>query len=171
MTPNLHIARGDDFESPKLSARLPSPLSGIASAEWSNFVNALVTQRLGDVSASNGLGWFEMRPRRLADLGIMSNLRRVSNKVNRQVYEGDFVLPLTMRKFLENPVIQYNTLVKSVIDHFDTHVNELKLPDDVSRSGALAILHRAGPGGLKTWSTGKRFDDTISLFNRSNGIF
>lgn len=171
------IARGDDLTLPPFATSIPSPIDGVNADAWSRFVRALATKvvngvpaarDLREVSPSGGLGWFEMRPRRLADLGLVTNLRRSTTPGGRQVWEGDFVLPLTRKRFLDNPVVQYNALVRSVTDHL-AHVGDL--PAGVSMSGALAILHRAGPGALRTWPSGKQFDDTLHLFHHANQIF
>ena len=44
--------------------------------------------------------------------------------------------------------------------------------ENITLSGALAILHRCGPNGLKSWSDeSARFPMTVALFERTNGIF
>ncbi len=166
MVATNYIARGDeglDFQI----ASLPSPIRSADSPSWSRFVRALSTKDLDHVSTDGSLGCFEMRPRRLGDIGIMTNLRR-GQDTNRAVWEGNFVLPLTKDRFLDSPVVQYNALVLSVTDH-DLTLKDL--PEGVTRSGALAILHQAGPWGLSSWRKGNRREDTILLFNHTNGIF
>jgi hypothetical protein len=44
-------------------------------------------------------------------------------------------------------------------------------PDGMTLSGLLALLHKAGPKGLASWNTGKRFPQTEQLVDSVNGIF
>lgn len=167
----LMIARGDE---PALRATPPlrSPLKGVADAAWTAFVRACATQELGTVSSSNGYGYFEMKPRRLADLGLMSDLRstiRYIGDKEHRVWEGDFVAPLTADLFLGNPIVQFNAFATS-IEKYDAILADEPSPPDLSRSGQLAILHRAGPGGLRSW-TKHQFPSTVELVQRANGIF
>jgi hypothetical protein len=49
---------------------------------------------------------------------------------------------------------------------------EILQPLGVSVSGALAILHRAGPSALSKWAgTEGLFDTTRELFRAANGVF
>lgn len=166
MVAALHIAKGDSFPIPNHSS-IPSPIECATDDQWSRFVAAMTVQGLGDVSESGGLGWFAMRPKRLEDLGVMTNLRRVRTATGRHVFEGDFILPVTETRFLTSPVIQFNILVKSVASHLRAIPS---LPDGVSLSGALALLHKS-TGGLRSWTEGRLFDDTAILFTRANAIF
>lgn len=161
-----YIARGD---VPALTGAIPSPLLYATASQWSNFVRALVVQELRDDTTA-GFGLFALRPRRLEDLGIMTNLRRVGEDENgRPLWDGDFILPLTRDRFLMSYLAQYNALVKSVVAHA---ANATKLPKNMTTSGALAILHHAGgPWGLKSWVKGNRRKDTAELFDRTNGLF
>lgn len=164
-----YIARGD---TPALKIPIVSPLPDVPVDKWLNFIQALSVQGFHE-ETSNGLGRFAMRPRRLGDLHIMTNLRRAPDATGRQVWDGDFVPPLTREQFLANREKQRDTLVRSVLLHASEELGrDLKvLPKGVSRSGALAILHAGGPGALKTWNEKPRFDHAANLFARANGIF
>ncbi len=154
---------------------LKSEVPDITDAAWTDFVMALRTAALGAVSASNALGMFEMKPRRLGDLGLMRNLRCQRSPTGRLVWVGDFVAPMTQRTFLDKADAQYRAFCDSMLGYVK-HINEL-LPaegvdDDTTLSGALAILHRCGPSGLRTWNDeAERFSDTVTLYERANGIF
>lgn len=159
------IARGD-APSPRAIPPIHSPLSGVPDAAWTRLVCTLETAPLRHISESNGLGCYEMRPRRLGDLGLMTDLH-IARRGKRQIWEGTFVPPLTQIAFLANPILQYSALAESIA-RYDVNLNDL--PEGVSRSGALAILHRAGPSGLTSWMR-TRIPSTERLFERTNEIF
>lgn len=148
---------------------LQSPLAGVSASVWSAFVRALDTQAIGAVSASGGYGSFDLRPRRLAELGYMQDLRS-TDRNGRTIQVGAFVHPFTEAKLLVDPILQYRILVTS-IKGYDAELTagEVTKPAAVSRSGALAILHRGGRGALRTWP--KLFSDTQALYDATKGLF
>ena len=159
------IARGDASGAPRLH---DSPIEGVTPIAWTKLVRTLSTQPLNAIAVSGALGSYEMRPRRLADLGLMTGVRRVERGGVR-VWRGTFVLPLTEAAFLRDKDVQYDVLVRSVLDHLS--IAEAR-PDGVTLSGALALLHRAGPEVLRTWGVAApQFDSTARVFERANGIF
>jgi hypothetical protein len=155
----------------------PSEIPGVSDQEWTAFVRVMKVADLGAVGDSNELGMFALRPRRLGDFGIMKGLkltRLPSSK--RMAWTGDFE-NTTQKKFLKDAKAQYDAFTRSMRDYV-THVfdgsilPEGQIPDGATLSGALAILHRCGPSGLKTWGDeSRRFADTITLFEKANGIF
>ena len=161
---NSLLAKGD---IPTTNTLIKSVLNGVSDETWTEFVHALSTQDLSTISDSNSYGCFEMRPRRLADLGLMVELKR-TKKGKREVYEGVFTTPLTKQKFLSNPIVQYNAFASS-IEKFDANLPDV-LPKGLSRSGALAVLHRAGPSALKAWERNK-MPSTVAFLQRANKIF
>lgn len=150
-------------------AILRSPLEGVPDEAWSTFVSASLTSKFDAVSPSNHLGAFELTPRRLADLGLLKGLKRMqSKKSGRSIWVGKFVPPMTDKDFLKNPQIQFAVFKASMVDYSRRiSVGEIQMPSGVSLSGALAILHRAGPSGLK----GKRFESTQAAFEKVDGLF
>jgi hypothetical protein len=160
---------------------LPSPIDGIADEAWTRFVLAMRTASPGAVSASNSLGMFEMRPRRLADIGLIdaSTLTGTRAASGRLVWVGEWVRPLSQKVFLETPALQYKAFAASMVKYVDgLRDGEINQPaegvdDDMSLSGALAILHRCGPNGLVSWgrNNGTRFNDTVELYSKANGLF
>lgn len=167
---DLRIARGDLLLDEDLMP-LASPISGVNDADWTQFVGAMIVQDPGVVSESNGLGMFDMKPRRLADLGYVKKLSR-GDRQGRQVWLGAFVPPWTPERFLGNQPEQYTAFSRSMVD-YATRIREGKLacPDGVTLSGALAILHRAGPKGLDSWSAGEVFPETQLAYARAAGVF
>ena len=172
-----YIARGDAIPLPQLS--LPSPLPRVSPEAWSRFVRVLCVQDLAE-DTPRGLGAFAVRPRRLGDLGLVRQTRPTivspTRPNSRSTFTGDFVPPLTREIFLSSPLAQYNALVQSIVRYTE---NLPELPKDFTQSGALGILHSAGPGALRCWDRGPReglrgdrpADEVERIFHRANGIF
>lgn len=156
---------------------LQSPLPGVSDEAWTKFCRVMQTQGAGDVSASNALGLFALKPRRLADLGIVRQVSSVRAPNGRMVWTGEFIRPMTSDKFLKDSVAQYNAFVRSMKDYAGRiKSGDIPQPEGgasgITLSGALAILHRAGPGGLKHWNKeGERFPETVALFEKANRVF
>lgn len=160
------MAAADRFRS-----TLTSPLPGVSAEAWARFYHALDVQPIDAVSASGGLGSYDLRPRRLVELGLGCRLRsRRTAPGGARVYVCDFVPPLSQRAFLHNPVTQYQVLVRSMVGyHQKLQSGELVRPDGVSLAGALAILHRGGRGALARFPD--LFPDTRALYERAQGAF
>ena len=147
-----------------------SPLEGVTRDAWQRFVAALEVQGVGDVSESGGLGAYDIRPRRLVELGYAVDLRSIRTVAGRQVYECDFALPWTKTRFLSDSVAQYTVLAKSIRLYYDAvRRGELSKPENCSMAGTLAILHRGGRGALKGWPD--LFEDTRALYQAARGAF
>jgi hypothetical protein len=166
------VARGDSLLDDGDEAALKSELPGVDDARWTQFVRAMVCADCDAVSESNAVGMFQFMPRRLHDLGLVKNINRSTGPTKRTIYVAVFVPPLTASKFLKNPDEQYRAFSKSCRD-YATKISdgEIKKDPGMSLSGALAILHRAGPKGLDTWASGERFPSTVSKFERIEGVF
>jgi hypothetical protein len=164
------VARGDSRLDEDASA-IASPLPGVEDECWTEFVRRMVTAALSAVSAANALGRFEMTPRRLADLGIVERLGR-RRAEGRTIWVAVFLPPLTCEKFLRSPGAQYDAFSRSMTDYAKRlDSGEIANEPCVSLSGALAILHRCGPQGLDTWTSGERFAATRALHTKVEGLF
>lgn len=153
-----------------MTTRLKSPLSGISHEAWSQFVAALEVQPIRAVSESGGLGAYDIRPRRLQELGLARVGKRTRSARGRFKNECEFVPPLTQAQFLNDPVTQYRALVLSITAyHRDLTSGKLRKPEDISLAGALAILHRGMREALKSWPD--LFSDTRALHDRAQGAF
>lgn len=156
------IARGDGrLRAVVAVPAIVSPLKGVPNAAWDKFVREHCTQPLGFKSKAGMLGCFEMHPKRLADIGVMVGVAQSSG-----IWAGAFKPPMTEAEFLASYVAQFDAFLKSIEAYDAGHVNR----DDMTRSGALTILHRAGTGGLKGWHK-RKVKDTVELFTRCNGLF
>lgn len=158
---------------------LRSEIEGVTDGQWTDFVLALATSTLGAVSASNAMGMFEMKPRRLADIGVAESATCTKSPTGGMAWTAKFVAPMTAKKFLRDSEAQYDALCRSMRDYMARmHDGALdldegdELPADMTLSGALAVLHRCGPNGLRRWlDEEERFSDTVALYERCNGIF
>lgn len=176
--PSCAVARGDVGDWAESCA---SEIAGVSDEAWSRFVEAMKTAPLGEVSSSNALGMFELTPRRLADLGVMSSrLRRTKSPITKKtIWTGWFLkdgkidrTPASADAFLRSPWRQYDAFAASMRDYASRIASgAVAVPDGVSLAGALAILHRAGPRGLENWSAGNRFKATEALYERARGAF
>lgn len=172
---------GPPIWSPTPPARprlLKSELDGIADEAWTEFVRAMKVQDPSGISASNEIGMFGMKPRRLADLGLIHNLTGARSPLGRMVWVGEWKKPLTQEKFLASPKAQYaafNTSMRRYVAGIEDGSIAMPgddMPEDLTLSGALAVLHRCGPSGLVTWDDVEdRFPATVALVERTNGIF
>lgn len=167
------VARGDSLVDADDGAQLTSQLPDVPDDAWTQFVRAMIVAPLSSVSASNGLGLFDMTPRRLADLGIVRKLERSKSPTSgRTIWIAVFVRPLTCYQFLRSPTIQYGVFSSSNRDYAKKIANgEIEKSPETSLSGALAILHRAGPKGLEGWKRGQRFPTTILGHDKVSGLF
>lgn len=155
--------------APEVVPDLPSPLEGVDDAAWTEFVRRMRVQGVGDVSRSNAVGMFAIMPRRLVDLGLASHLKRGKLRGGRTAYAAAFVPPLTSREFLGSPARQYDAFARSMVDY----AGQLRGVDlcGSTLSGALAVLHRAGPRGMEALARGDLFPDTDVLRRRVEGLF
>lgn len=165
------VARGDDYLDEHEDAGLKSALPGVSDECWTQFVKALMTADANSVSKSNALGVFELMPRRLADLGVVRRLKRGKSPEGRTIYVAVFVPPMTCDRFLRSPQAQYRVFCKSMVDYDNRMSKGEIVRGDVSRSGALALLHRAGPNALQTWKSGEQFSGTKKIYDKCAGIF
>lgn len=163
---------------------LPSAIPGAADEAWTRFAIEARRERLKDgalvdrdpraVSNGNGFGMFAIPIRRLADRGLVGEPTQTRDpETGRMVWVADFVPPLTARRFLADPGLQYRTFSESMRDYADAIENRETHAslDGMSISGKLAVLHRCGPSGLATWARGQRFERTVEFYERTNGIF
>lgn len=147
-----------------------SPLPGVSKEAWDRFAKALEIQPNTSVSESGGFGTYDIRPRRLVEIGVGVNLRYLYKEGKRSVYECDFKAPWTKEKFLADLMAQFNAFKHSMsLYHKDITSGVIEKPEDVSLSGALAILHIGGRGALKAWPD--LFENTRARYEAARGAF
>lgn len=154
----------------RLHAAIKSPLRGVSDSAWGRFVKAIEGPSVKAVSESGGFGLYDIRPRRLVELGCATNLRYLYKQGGRSIQACDFKGPWTKDRFLADLATQYNVFRRSMeLYHADLTSGAIKKPDSVSLSGALAILHRGGKGALAAWPG--LFEHTRALYEAAQGAF
>lgn len=151
---------------------LKSELRGVSDVAWTEFVRVMKRSSPNAVSASHSLGMFEMKLRRLADLGLIKNVQ--TQRTSRTAWVGEWVAPMSEKAFLASPTAQYKVFQRSMEDYVERiRSGQIEMVDpDMTLSGALAVLHRCGPSGLVSWQDEeRRFPETVALYEAANGLF
>jgi hypothetical protein len=147
---------------------MKSPLEGVSDKAWAKFVSGMMVGAFDQVHAdANALGAFRLMPRRLADLGYITDLRqRKSRSTGKTIWTGGFVGGV--RAFLESPRLQYAAFEKSMVDYaWKLKSGDIARPAGMSLSGSLAVLHRGGPTALRS----KIRPATRALLEKVAGVF
>lgn len=126
-----------------MAIALASPISGVSDDAWRAFVAAMTVRPAVDADDSKGHGCFDVRPRRLAEIGLAT--------------------PTTFEEC-------YTAFAKSAAAYLDdVEAGRLTVPDGVSRAGAIAILQRGGRGALAAYPD--MFSDTREVYDRARECF
>lgn len=150
---------------------LRSEIPGVSDEAWTSFAVAMRRADPSTVSEEGEVGMFGLKMRRLADLNLVRGLRKVRSPGGKTMtWVGEWTPPLDRERFLASPRAQYRVFSVSMARYAEL-VRGGDLPRGATLSGALAILHRCGPPGLRSWSRGQVFPRTADLFQRVNGIF
>lgn len=167
----------------RFSSSLRSPLPGVALPAWQRFVAALELEqqpggalrprRMDAVSARAGFGSYDLRPRRLQELGYVTALKREGGAARhrrRHLYTCTFLPPWTAKRFLADPAAQLEALSRSMAGYLqDLEAGRLVRPAGCSLAGALAILHCGGRGALAKYPA--LFPHTRAVYERAQGAF
>jgi hypothetical protein len=159
------------------NAPIESPAQQVPTQAWTRFVRTLGGTPLDFRSPSGRLGLFSIHLHRLAELGHVRDLHRITSGA----LAADWVEPEAEAAFLASPRLQYEVLVESLSGLADEiagrpfpigrHVDGRR----TSLSGLLAVAHRLGIAGLERWvaSGPERARQRIAtaMFERANGIF
>lgn len=160
----------DEFMDAMPVMLLESPIESVSDAAWTDFVRVMLTAPIGAVSASNCLGAFAMAPRRLQELGVLEKLSRTkSRRSKRTIWATSSVRDQDRAtEFLKSLSLQFKFFTRSMCLYYAAmKTGEIRKPENMSYSEALAILHRAGTSGL----SGERFPATQRAADRARGIF
>lgn len=151
---------------PRFPSSLKSPLAGVPLSAWQRFVSALEVQPMDAVSAREGLGSYDIKPRRLADLGLVSLVR---HRGRPPAQTCRFLSPWTKDAFLADPGAQLVALGRSMrLYQQELQAGQRTRPEGMTLAGALALLH-CGPGALRAWPA--LFPHTRALYERAQGAF
>jgi hypothetical protein len=153
-------------------------LSQVDTAGWEEFVSVMESAPRDKISSRYKLGAFQMDARKLADVGAMTEARKVSYGPEMGVWMGKWAPGLSERAFLGSMPLQYAAFVRSVratAPKVSQHVGKVVEGKTATLSGLLGVAHVAGIAGVASWvsepAVRKRFASTTSMFHRTNGIF
>ena len=158
----------------------PSPLPDASDEQWARFVRLMQAGDASAVTPSGQVGIFQTRLKRLQDLGLARDVRRVTGP-NGAHWTATFRPPLTLARLLADPLLQYRIFVASMRRYRGEILGEHRGAIETqiegkpaTLSGLLAVAHHAGPA-LASWlaSAGdrKRFSKTTTAYVRTTGVF
>ncbi len=158
----------------------PSPIAEASDEQWARFVHLMQVGDPAAVTPSGQVGIFQTRLKRLQDLGLARDVRRV-NGPNGARWTATFRPPLTLARLLADPLLQYRIFVASMrryrsqilAEHRDAIGTQIE-GRRATLSGLLAVAHHAGPA-LTSWLTSaddrKRFAKTTTAYGRTTEVF
>jgi hypothetical protein len=165
-------------QSQKRSGKAASvePLASVARPSFARFVALMACSPTAFKSSSGKLGAFQFSPKRLQDLGLVAETSRTSSP--SPIWVAVWRPPFSEDLFLVSPKVQYAAFVKSCRKYLPIAMahRSKNIDGKVSTlSGILGVLHVAGESGFASWFSDskvrKRFTNTTSTFNNTNGVF
>ena len=162
------------------SGTYSSPLPEATDEQWARFVRQMQTGEVSTVTPAGQVGVFKIRMKRLEDLGLAKNVRR-ENFHGGTTWTANFRPPLTMKRLLADPLLQYRVFAASMksyrADILARHRGDLGREIEgktATLSGLLAVAHHAGPA-LDSWLASendrRRFVKTSTAYGLSTGVF
>lgn len=157
------------------TGKLASPIEGVSDDAWTNFTRQMKSANPEDIDAKGNVGMFAMTVRRLTDLGVFKDPKKVGG-----VWNANWQIP--REKLLSNPKLQYKLFEKSMVGHVGLIKNKLDKGiaieiggKNATLSGLLAVAHRAGAEGMNKWiddpNQRAKFPNTTAVYVAMNGIF
>ncbi|HVV51122.1 MAG TPA: hypothetical protein VHO06_15750 [Polyangia bacterium] len=158
----------------------PSPIPEASDGQWAHFVRLMQAGEIAAVTPSGQVGIFQTRLKRLQDLGLARDVRRVNLEGGAR-WTATFRPPLTLARLLADPLLQYRIFVASMRRYrsevLAEHRNAIGTQIEgkpATLSGLLAVAHHAGPA-LASWLASaddrKRFAKTTTAYGRTTGVF
>tara|TARA_R100001244_G_scaffold132394_1_gene108866 strand:- start:12812 stop:13249 length:438 start_codon:yes stop_codon:yes gene_type:complete len=137
---------------------------------------------LDDIAPGGRLGIFGLNARSLNALGLSGGV--ITKRLyGTRVKLPKFYPPLTIRRFLASPQIQYNAFSKLQSEAMHSikssdiknRIGELIGGEPLTMSGLLGLVSQAGVKGARSWlnrpDERSRFPFTTKIFIKTNGIF
>lgn len=160
---------------------IKSALPGVTDGQWSAFVALFRGRNPAEVSSANQLGLFNIGFLRLRDLGLATNVFQREVKGTR-VWDGKFIAPMTLDRFLGSPALQYTVFQKDMqerVAHIRAHhagvIGKTIEGQPATLSGLLAAIKLAGTKGFDGWAASpserKKFANTTAAYRTANGVF
>jgi len=132
------------------------------------------------VTPTGQVGVFQTRLKRLEDLGLVREVRRVQRDGTAN-WTATFRAPLTLARLLSDPLLQYRIFVVSMKRYRDEVLGRHR--DSIGKeiegkpatlSGLMAVSQHAGPA-LTSWLASEadrqRFKQTTAAYGRTTGVF
>ena len=91
----------------------PSPFPEASGQQWAQFVRLMQVGDPAAVTPSGQVGIFQTRLKRLQDLGLARDVRRVNGPSGPR-WTATFRAPLTLARLLGDPLLQYRIFVASM---------------------------------------------------------
>lgn len=154
---------------------IPSPFPDVPATAWTRFVQTMASAKFGYVSPKGFYGAFVMGVRRLVDLKVMKDPKKVGT-----IWQGTWVIP--QAEYLASPSIQYATFGKSMVAYrkvieakYSKILGAIVEGKKASLSGLLAAAHVAGSAGLGKWLSDPayraKFKHVTAAYLKTTGIF
>lgn len=163
----------------------PSPFKAIAADAWNAYVAGSRGTDPKQITPAYFLGLYGLGMRRLVDLGLASNPKKVMRN-GREVWDADWAEALKPGpdKFLADVDMQYKAFAKMTSDDWKKILATPDLAKAVgteidgtkaTMSGLLAVAKMAGVAGLKEWLSSAdaraKHASTTAQFKKLNAIF
>lgn len=158
---------------------LTTPFKQVPTIQWSKFVRLLAKGKEGTITKGARYGLFLFGVRRLADLGLVTNVKRGTYR-GQTVWTGMWVPPYSEAIFLESSRLQYRAFIKSMMEYAKKYIVARKqYPTifkigtmQITMSGFLAFAHLVGfLGAINSLKSGNVKPDTLAFVKRANGLF
>lgn len=184
-TAQIVLRRAKELQAAEGAAKAPEALYHAAKTKepypvfnlrWSRFLLSVVRE-ISDVSNGH-VGYFYFAWPRLVALKLATNLKKKG-----KTWKADFVEPPTLDEFLASSKLQYEAFVKSVLEYLpvltspsiQAFMGKVVNGKRVTLSGLIAVAHRAGLDGLRSWLSSPddqlKYPNTTATFEKSTQIF
>jgi len=158
---------------------LKSPFTSVQSKNWSRFVKVMGKGQSGTITKGARYGLFLFGVRRLADLGMVTNVKRGTYR-GQTVWTGTWVAPYSETAFLTSPQLQYRAFIKSCQIYAGKYAAARKQSPGIfivngkqlTLSGFLALTHLIGfMGAVDSLKKKTLKADTLAFTAKANGLF
>ena len=158
-----------------------SPIPEASDDQWARFVRLMQVGDVAAVTPTGQIGIFQTRLKRLEDLSLAHDVRRVQHAGAAPSWTATFRPPLTLARLLADPLLQYRIFVVSMKRYRDEvlarhrdAIGTVIEGKPASLSGLMAVSQHAGPA-LGSWLASeadrKRFKQTTAAYGRTTGVF
>ena len=158
-----------------------SPIPEASNEQWARFVRLMQVGDVAAVTPKGQVGIFLTRLKRLEDLSLVHDVRRVQHAGAAPSWTATFRPPLTLARLLADPLLQYRIFVVSMKRYRDEvlarhrdAIGTVIEGKPATLSGLMAVSQHAGPA-LGSWLASEadrqRFKQTTAAYGRTTGVF